>query len=560
MSRTAITCLCLCLVAVVSGRAQTASPSACLSTDQTSLTALDQQLQAASQAPVSTANTAAYEQLLAKFNQLKAQRTADCAAACTEDTTAEHAMSQKLQTLQGEVGKPPYTGPASTVLEQQIRTQQSQLNGLIIAAKPVCSPPLTGLPPGSGMIDPSYMILTVIYAPPGSNGGKGASSVDYADGSTTGTSVSTSDSFKNKLSISATFSGGAFGDDVSLGLGFTTSQNATQKDQIDVTKSTKGDIKILGPGADGIDHDEDRIYLWLNPGVEVSQDGNSIDWSLIPTGTNMTIQYVEVGWLKNPTTMPPGVQTQLQSAGITSTDYATILTADPFANGSNGLDLSRFIELSESFPYEPPETVSDPAGSQTVTLTDETKSTSTSTDTASVGLSITATAKVNAVFASLQLKVSDSMTYTHTGSLQNSQDSTQSASFTIGQPAFGYAGPTNLLVYWDTLFQSFVFTFNPLTSESASVSGTVTDSSGKPVANQPLSIELPGLRLRTITDATGRYKVTFAPLAAAQQGTLKVGSTSVTLSVASSGAVKNVQEVPFADIPVHVPVHPISFQ
>jgi hypothetical protein len=33
------------------------------------------------------------------------------------------------------------------------------------------------------------------------------------------------------------------------------------------------------------------------------------------------------------------------------------------------------------------------------------------------------------------------------------------ASVAVGGPAYGYTGPTNVLVYWDTIYSSFMFAF-----------------------------------------------------------------------------------------------------
>ncbi len=59
-----------------------------------------------------------------------------------------------------------------------------------------------------GTVLPKYMILTVIYAPPGTNGGHSTSSVEYAAGSSTGTTTSASQTFKLENALSFEASGG----------------------------------------------------------------------------------------------------------------------------------------------------------------------------------------------------------------------------------------------------------------------------------------------------------------------------------------------------------------
>src|SRR5690348_12910648 len=49
----------------------------------------------------------------------------------------------------------------------------------------VCRPsPPPPPPPVTGTVQPKYLVLTVIYAPPGTNGGKSSSSVTYGSSST----------------------------------------------------------------------------------------------------------------------------------------------------------------------------------------------------------------------------------------------------------------------------------------------------------------------------------------------------------------------------------------
>ena len=55
-----------------------------------------------------------------------------------------------------------------------------------------------------GTVSPKYLVLTVIYAPPGTEGGSSSSSVVYGSGSTTGSTVSSTGSFKQNHSVSVT--------------------------------------------------------------------------------------------------------------------------------------------------------------------------------------------------------------------------------------------------------------------------------------------------------------------------------------------------------------------
>jgi hypothetical protein len=156
----------------------------------------------------------------------------------------------------------------------------------------------------------------------------------------------------------------------------------------------------------------------------------------------------------------------------------------------------------------------------------------------------------------LSLKVEDTFTYKHTAMSSSFTDDTQSATLSVGQPAFGYTGPTDLYVYWDTIFQTFLFTFTPGSVESLLVSGTVTNSSGKPVAGQIVSMTLPGRRFRTITDANGKYRLMGASSKALQAATLNVGSQAIPLRVGDATVKRDVKLGSTTLQPIHVPSIP----
>lgn len=111
----------------------------------------------------------------------------------------------------------------------------------------------------SGTANPAYVVLLVAYAPPGT-AGKDGSLVDYEAGSTAGTSLSVSKGFKNTIASSA--GAGILG--ISSDQTFNYSQSLTNEQSIDVKKSSSNGLKIKGPPNDGILHDYDMIYVWLN--------------------------------------------------------------------------------------------------------------------------------------------------------------------------------------------------------------------------------------------------------------------------------------------------------
>jgi hypothetical protein len=349
---------------------------------------------------------------------------------------------------------------------------------------------------------PRYQILTIVYAPPGTNGGRSSSSVDYGHGSSTGTTTTTSNSFKSGVDVSVK----AGDDDLSATADFNASVSLTDTASVDIKKSQNYDIKVNGPAKDGIDHDHDLFYLWLNPLVKVDIfPGNKVGWGIGVDGPTMLIQYVYAGWLKNPNSMPPGVQRELAAAGLTPSDYTNILSTNPFTSGAAAIDHNRFLLTTQSFPYEPPFGASDSVPTTTLSMQNSVTNTTTHKVDVQYGVKVTVSANIADL---IELKATGSLDWTDSSSQSTSTGSTQSASVTVGGPAFGYAGPTNVLVYWDTVFHSFMFA---LTNEVPSAAGTLTDRLGKPVVHQLVRLAAGPLTFSTFTDARGGFRFYGAP-------------------------------------------------
>ena len=123
-----------------------------------------------------------------------------------------------------------------------------------------CEVPTEPQPPSpSGTVQPKYKILTVVFAPPGTQGGGSTSSVTYGSGSTTGSTVSASNSFKQSYSISVTKEVGFLGTGGSLGASFGYGRNSSNSNSLDIKKAISTEINHRGPSIDGIDHDRDQI-------------------------------------------------------------------------------------------------------------------------------------------------------------------------------------------------------------------------------------------------------------------------------------------------------------
>jgi hypothetical protein len=377
-----------------------------------------------------------------------------------------------------------------------------------------------------GQVRPSYLLLNVVYAPPGTNGGRSSSQVVYGSGSTTGTTDSTSNSFKAGVDVTASagFNIGV----VNLGVSadFTASQTSGDTSSISINKNPSNQITVPGPAEDGINHGHDMFYLWLNPLLNVTMDGEgTIAWAIAVDGPDMDIQYVYAEQLQDPSKLSPGVAKKLADAGLTKADYAQILACYPFSSGNPAIDPNRFVPTMHSFPYEPPLTAADPVPTMTYTQTSATTATNSQQVQNQYGVSASVSAGIQA-FYNAQLKVTGSLQWTNTSTSTQTTGSSQSASVTVGGPAFGYTGPTDVLVYWDTVFSSFMFAF---ATETPAASGTLTDTAGNPIPYKALTLSTGERTLSTFTDARGEYRFYGA---AQGQGTISVDRQEFAVTLA----------------------------
>jgi hypothetical protein len=351
-----------------------------------------------------------------------------------------------------------------------------------------------------GVAQLPYYILTLLYAPPGFDGGKSSSIVDYSSSSNTGTTTTLSTSFKESAGASI-----AVGPKDNQGsAGFTIAETTTDAQTLDIKKTATNDLSVLGPGADGIDHDEDIFVLWLNPTVTVTVDPEQyVDWELGVNGPTMLTQRVYVGQLKDPSLMSPGLKGDLDAAGLTATDYATILATNPYASADPPIDPARYLPTTQSFPYDPPLHKEDPSPVLKYTQTSAVTNTSTHTAQVQYTVDLGVTGSINLGIVEATLGVTDQLQWTDTSTTTSTNGTTQSATVAVGGPSFGYTGPTNVMVYWDTVFNSWFFHFPTV---AASVSGIMKGSDGKPAAHAEVVLTSGRQTFRTFTNAKGAYR------------------------------------------------------
>ena len=413
-------------------------------------------------------------------------------------------------------------------------------------------------------IFPKYYVLGLLYAPPGCTSTAALScttpsTADYGSGSTMGTktSVSNANGKSIDLKVSATFGGGD-----AKATGYSTT--STDSNSTTISKSKTSDMKITG-SADGVNHDQDQFVLLLNPAIAVQNaptfdtSGDcvppaSLNWyfGINPaTGTGPTPYIVSVGALKNPQSNPVVIN-QLKALNFTVADFSTILSLDPFANGATTIDPTRYSPTAQNFPYEPPDSTTDcnkgvcTCTSSTLTLKNDLQTdtgNSTKVDY-SVSLSESLTGTLTS-WLKLGATSDQSLTWSTTKTTDDTTDSSQTATVTVQCPSPGYTGPTEMLVYWDNLFGSFLFVPTQLGSAQMSTlaRGSIVSKTGKTVRHQPVTLSIAGKTYSTLTDKSGNY-VFWTPPGLAHAATGTVSVMGITQSVAVSSSQQNKISVP----------------
>lgn len=407
------------------------------------------------------------------------------------------------------------------------------------ACQPLPPPPPA---PVSGVVFGKYLVLTVIYAPPGTTapqtttGQQSTSSVSYETDSTTGSTQTVSTSFKQDYQVSAKLECSVCVLFDSAGVSFDYTQNMTNSSAINVSKKTSSTLTDPGPVEDGVDHNFDQIWLFLHPKYDVTITGTQVTWTLDPDQSAGVPVYLYSGWLKNPSQIPAGVLLNLQGAGVAPTDYQTILAADPLAEclppvnalrsvqetpvvqlrppqGTPPLPIvcrtptpaqPRYVATNTNLPYEPPFAQGNAVPLQIYSLDNSTIATNTGSYEADFAIGMTASGGLDFLDV-----IKDTLTVQYTWTVQDintvaAQTSTeQKASLSMGGPAFGYSGPATMDVYYDTVYQTFAFV--PTTFSPDALHGAISSSQGKPVAAQLVTATAGGVKYRTYTDAKGEY-------------------------------------------------------
>jgi hypothetical protein len=317
-----------------------------------------------------------------------------------------------------------------------------------------------------GTIQAQYLVVSVVYAPPGSNNGKGPSSIQYQPGTATEATASASHSFKDGTSITASDKGGLVGK-AELGLIISYSKSTTDDRSLDIKRSFLRGVTFAGPrDRDGLDHNLDQIILWLKPEVELATGPTSVAWTLVG-GQDDEILPVMVGWLNgNIAPIPPTQLAMLQQARITPAEYCNILQRDPLAAvGPNCPVVAqasaprapRYLPLSDPVAYQAPPRNVDPPRVETVSVSDNSPSTIGSTLEDSYPVGLTTGSDAELLVGGGELKTAKTWVWTNKVTISISSGTSATAVATLGGPQFGYTGKTFIQIYLDTLYRTYAF-------------------------------------------------------------------------------------------------------
>jgi hypothetical protein len=406
--------------------------------------------------------------------------------------------------------------------------------------------------PNKGAVEPGYYVMTVIYAPPGCGTkakpcGK-PSSVDYQKQSKAGTITTIGNSKKEQVSATIEAkAGGPIGPSLDVSATMAKGETTSTSDKEEVYKSENSELTIAGPSLDGIDHGHDAIYLMLNPVVQgesvtttrwkckeditcecsgadktVLGTYKHVSWTLSATNGTADMAYVYVDWLRHPSTMPKDLKARLEKSQLTEKQYAKLLEVDPLASGDAAKTIrtsKRFKQVDTTFAYEPPLKENDVPQATTQTLKNETISTKTYEIDVVSSAELKLTGSIGSPFASISVTADGQWQWTQTSSKGQLSDQAQQAAVTITEPSFGYTGPTDMGVYWDTVYNTFAFAPIKLAStERMIASGVIVDAKHAPAAFTEVTMKLADGSVRhAFTNSRGQYRM-YGP--AAGKGTV----------------------------------------
>jgi hypothetical protein len=327
----------------------------------------------------------------------------------------------------------------------------------------VCPPPPPPPPPPRGSLVPNFYITHVVYAPPGRS-----SSIEYSNSTSVGSTTSVAKGFKIEGTVTAEASASVLSDS-GVKISVSKSGSSTKTDAVDISLKYSSGYKKLGQ-SDQIDHNYDEIWFLVRPkldftvlpGPTPAQD--EVRWKFgAQDGVNHGIPYfVYAGELNNAMQMPAHVKRDLDYWGITPDMYPTLLAANPLFTGTTPnmtMNPERF-KLLGTYPFRAPRMQDDQPSIQTFMVEHDTKNTSTKAFDFDCSVGLTVTTGFDFGLVKSKLSVEGKWTWTNSSTYSNSTGTGSMDALSVGQPQFGYDGPSLLRVYMDQVFKTYAFTLD----------------------------------------------------------------------------------------------------
>jgi hypothetical protein len=373
----------------------------------------------------------------------------------------------------------------------------------------------------AGALRPKFLVLGVIYSPPGTK-----SSVTYGSTNTVGTSSNFDMSLQNSNAYTDSItSKQTVGFPISFSDTYT--QVADSTTNFSINKTVQNTISLAGPLSSqvGVDHNFDRVLVWLNPqaNLAVGPVTDTLLWSGYSVDTrdnffpgDMDVVPVAIYCLQNPLIADcPANSSRFARGwdsilgGLNAADFQSIANADPFIlnpaydpNSDTSYRFQNVPGLDLDYSPAPPGDGAITTGGMIAVQQIGTASLTT-TDTREISTSIDAV--VSAV-AGDDFKSTSSTTWSNKVGSQQSLTTGQSAQYSITGPLAtdDYTGPTGFQVWQDVVYGTFAF-FAPGYSSSPGTIGFSQPSVNFSTAvapgstSSPISVTLTNRSSATVT-------------------------------------------------------------
>lgn len=353
------------------------------------------------------------------------------------------------------------------------------------------------LPPThTGTVTPAYYLVTVLYAPPGNK-----SKASYFQGSSAGTTTDAADLFGAGVKVGLT-------GNVIATVDFQYTQQTSNS--FKVTKTAKAELDNFGV-TDTIRHGQDMFYLWLNPVIKYSQEqspGMPINISFgTAGGADMDVVSFTADELMHKEPIPPEKSAKLKN--LTDTDFAQILSADPFLSPGYTPDPHRYTKVM-TLNLDGPDNPGDDLSGQGYNVDDSQLNCTTNTDSLTSQADFGGSGGVD-VFGQGEKAIAVlSVFWKATSSFGRCNGTSQAAVIDLVSSTVGFHDKID--VWEDSIFHSFAYVSETqgvgFRAESAGISGVVTNSAGTPLAKQLIVVKFAdGSTQKLFSNAQGKYRI-----------------------------------------------------